>query len=68
MRHKDKEDLERVKLVSSGTSKNSSSSDPGEKRKNERAGGNWKQSEGSLAAPIQKAWKKGKREKLKTRH
>ena len=50
MRLKDKEDLERVKPVSSGTSKNSSSSDPAEKRKNKRAGGNWKQSEGSLAA------------------
>lgn len=68
MRHKDKEDLERVKPVSLGTSKNFSSSDPGEKRKNKRAGGNWKQSEGSLAAPLQKAWKKEKEEKLKTRH
>lgn len=68
MRHKDKEDLERVKPVSSEMFKNSSSSDLGEKRKNKRAGGNWKQSEGSLAASIQKAWKKGKEEKLKTRH
>lgn len=68
MRLKDKEDLERVKPESSGTSTNSSPSDPGEKRKNKRAGGNWKQSEGSLAAPIQKAWKKGKEGKLKTRH
>lgn len=68
MKLNDKEDLERVKPVSSGTSKNSSSSDPEEKRKNKRAGGNLKQSEGSLAAPIQKAWKKGKEGKLKTRH
>lgn len=68
MRRKDKEDLKQVKPVSSGAPGNSSSSDPREKTKNKRAGGNWKQSEGSLAAPIQKAWKKGKEEKLKTRH
>lgn len=30
--------------------KTSSSSDPGEKRKNKRAGGNWKQSEGSFSS------------------
>lgn len=63
-----KKDLEWVKPVSSGRSKNSSSSDLWEKRKNKRAEGNWRQSEGSLAALIQKAWKKGKEEKLKTRH
>lgn len=68
MIHKDKKDLEWVKAISSGGSETFSSSDPEEKRKNKRAGGNWKQSEGGLAARIQKAWKKGKKEKLKTRH